>query len=415
MTFGLSRIKPVFYYFLGALFLWYEMAVQSSPSVMATNMMHDIALSSQWFGLAMGAYFFSYALMQIPVGLLFDRYRAKNLLMIAVLFCVSGTFLFSFGTNLWLLALARFFTGFGSAFAFIGVLVIANDWFDRRHFAFLVGLAQLIAAFGAMVGQMPLAYLVEHFKWQGAAQCIAISGLVLLLLFMFGLKHPQKKACCDVLAPWASLKQVLCHKQTWFIALYAFSAWSPIALFAELWGVPYLMVRSHLHNLQAASYSATIWIALAIASPILGLLSDRLQKRQSLMLLCCGIGFLGSSLMLYSHYQAPYFINFCMIAIGVAASGQILCFALIKAHFPKQNLAVAVGFINMAVVIGGALFQPLVGYFIHRHHVLMQLAQSMGYLESDYRFALAIIPLCYLLGFVLSGFCIKDRFLSALD
>ena len=59
--------------------------------------------------------------------------------------------------------------GFGSAFAFIGVLVIANDWFDRRHFAFLVGLAQLIAAFGAMVGQMPLAYLVEHFKWQGAA------------------------------------------------------------------------------------------------------------------------------------------------------------------------------------------------------------------------------------------------------
>jgi Arabinose efflux permease len=130
------KIKPALYYLLAALFLLFEMGVQSSPSVMATPMMAEIGMNTATFGSAMGCYFLSYTLMQIPVGLLFDRLSAKYLLVGATAVCTVGAYLFHFGYSAWVLALARFLTGFGSAFAFVGVLVIADQWFSAKLFCF---------------------------------------------------------------------------------------------------------------------------------------------------------------------------------------------------------------------------------------------------------------------------------------
>ncbi len=404
-----KSIQPSLYYVLAALFLLFEMGVQSSPGVMATGIMQDLQLSAGRFGLAMGCYFFSYTLMQIPVGLLFDRYPARRLLLLAVLICSVGVYFFAFGQGVGLLALARFFAGFGSAFAFVGVLVIANQWFSARHFALLVGIAQWVAAVGAMAGLMPLAYWVRLYGWRQAALLLAMIGAVLLVLILLFMRNkPVSQQAPRAPRAMASLRNVLGNRQTYWIGIYAFTAWMPMVVFAELWGVPYLSVRQHLSNEVSAQLCSLIWVGLAVMSPILGYVSDRRRHRQRYMVACSVMGLLSALWLLYTPAAASAQLVVMMLLIGGAAAGQILCFALIRDYFPERDLAVAIGLINMAVVVTGALFQPLVSALLQWHagasasHGLSTLSQA------DFVFALSVIPVCYVIGLVVSVAGLRD-------
>lgn len=404
-----KKIKPSIYYIVAALFLLYEMGVQSSPSVMANRLLHDLHIGADTLGIAMGMYFISYTLMQIPVGLLYDRFPAKRLLVFATLVCASGSVLFSFGEHVMLLGLARFLTGLGSAFAFVGVLVIASQWFHASKFALLVGVAQMLAAVGALVGQRPLAYWVSIWGWQYTMQVLALIGLGLAVMMLLILRtrhrcseQPQPRL------PRASLQHIFANRQTLWIALYAFTAWAPIAGFAELWAGPYLMAKLHVSSVIAANYTTWIWVALGITSPLLGYFSDRLGRRRPFLMVCSILGLVGVSVLLYLPMSSHTVEMVGMLTIGIAAAAQILSFALIRDNFPQQDLAVAIGIINMSVVIGGALFQPLVGLLLSWQHP--GVAQS--YSIANFQWALWLLPLCYFVGLWVSSVKIKD--LSAL-
>jgi MFS family permease len=413
-----NHLKGSIFYLLAALFLLYEMSVQSSPSVMSQVMMHQLALNPAIWGTVMGAYFWSYTLMQIPVGLLYDRLPSKKLLMLATALCSIGSFVFSISHTPLELALARFLTGFGSAFAFVGVLVIANEWFDKKHFAMLVGIAQLLAAIGAMAGQMPLAYWVNHYGWQKTALILATVGgglLVTITLIMEqkpnkpkSLAHPQKTMPRTNII--ASLKNIFRNAQTFWVGLYAFSAWAPIAFFAELWGPSFLEYRYHISNIKAALATSMIWIALAATSPLLGWYSEYIQKRCLLLKTCSFIGLIVSILILFTSFTTYNMTFFLLMGIGFAAAGQILSFALVKDNNQDRDLATAIGFNNMAVVLGGLIFQPLVGLLVRWHGIQHAISGHIVYNLSDYRFALSFIPVCYIIGLISSSFFIKDSF-----
>ena len=112
------KIKALTCYILATLFLGYEMALQVSPAVMVNELMKEIGLNAHSLSLISAAYFCAYASMQIPAGVLFDRFSAKIILTLAVAVCTLGIYIFIITKSPLLLALGRFITGFGSAFAF---------------------------------------------------------------------------------------------------------------------------------------------------------------------------------------------------------------------------------------------------------------------------------------------------------
>lgn len=401
--------RGIIYYLLAATFLLYEMSVQSSPSVMALPMMKSLQFNSIVFGSAMGAYFYSYALMQIPAGLLFDRLSCKHLLLFATFICAMGSLLFSNSSTEISLALARFLTGLGSSFAFIGVLVIADQWFEAKYFPLLVGVAQLLAAIGAMSGEMPLAYWVNHFGWAKTSLILAAIGAALMIAILVIMQSIKPKQSQHAITLNQSLKHIFKNPQTFWIALYAFSAWAPITLFAELWGVPYLISRYHVSNIDAALAVSMIWIALAITSPWLGWYSEKIQQRQWLLSLCSIVGLLSATVLLFVPRLSFNLAFVILLGIGFAAAGQILTFALVKDNNREYDLAAGIGFNNMAVVIGGAIFQPAVGYLLHQHASTHAHGHTIHYIAPDYRFALSVMIICYVIGLINSHFFIKDK------
>jgi len=347
------------------------------------------------------------------VGLLYDRYSARGLITFAAIICTIGSFFFAFTHHVVWAGLGRFMMGIGSAFAFVGVLIVAARWFPRRYFAFLVGIAQFLAAMGALCGELPIAALLNHVIWRVVMVLFGMIGLVMTVLcFMivrdnpYNNRHIPKRHHLK-----QELKEIVRSAQTWWIALYAFCGWGPIAVFAALWGVPYLVVRFQVPTTQAAFAMALVWIGLGIMSPILGWFSDKLGRRCILLRLTSLIGLLSAVALLYLP-GISFGLSFVfLLGIGIAASGQILTFALVKDNNRPTTTGTAVGLNNMAVVAGGAIFQPLVGLLLHLFwdHKVGDNGVPL-YTVENYHLGLLIVPLCFLVGLIVSLFFIKETY-----
>ncbi len=402
---GIS-LRGCIMYAIAATFLCYEMALQVSTSVMTHSLMYDFHINAATLGLVSSFYFYSYAFMQIPVGLLFDHFGVRTLISIAVLFCFLGAILFATTDLVWMIALSRFLMGLGSAFAFVGVLVVAARWFNPMHFALLVGVAQLLAAFGAIFGELPLAHAVNTYGWRHTLYVFAFIGIFLSIIAVFFLtnKFPRQNKGECMIPKERSLKkhlsQVIHKKSSWMIALYAFSGWGPMAVFASLWGVPFLVKGYSITNVQAAIYIMFMWLGMGLGAPFFGWLSDYINRKRVILVISSAVGFLVSLIVIYSSTLSSIVLYVLLFSMGLASAAHILTFALVKEELPDSCVATGIGFNNMAVVITGALLQPIIGWILVKGWDGVMINNVPSYALSDYRLSLFIVPLCYLIGFV---------------
>lgn len=409
---GLTLWKAVLSYIIVALFLFFEMGVQVSPSVMTDQLMRDMHIGVFGLGLMSGFYFYTYTLMQIPSGLLFDRYRPRYVITLSILVCSLGCLAFSAATNIYLGSLARMLMGFGSAFAFVAVLVVTADLFSNRYFALITGITQMLAAFGAMAGQMPLSYAVERLGWRHTLVMLAIIGFVLAIVVWMLLNYEK-----DVLSTAAAkrksveyrFRNILVNKQTWIIAVYACFLWAPMSGFASLWGVPFLEKVYNLSHASAALVCSIMWLGLALASPILGWLSTANRTRVWPLALSSLIGAIFFALLLAFHFNAMTFLMFIVFMCGAACSGQALSFTVVKEINAPQQRGAAIAFNNMAVVISGAIFQPVLGRLLATPCVgdVISLTQCE---ERHFKMSMLLILAVYAVGFLLALFFIKESY-----
>ncbi len=363
----LSNFKTILLYGIVSFFLFFEMAVQVSPSVMATQLMHDLNIGAFGLGFMSSVYFYSYTAMQIPSGILFDKYSPRTIITLAILVCTLGTLLFSFADSILLGSLARLLMGAGSAFAFVAVLVVTADLFKSKHFAMMTGITQMLAAFGAMAGQMPISVLLNHVGWRHTLWILVLIGLVLTITVWKLLKYEKNNVVESTIHPHmdikTSFKKIISDRQTWYIALYACLLWAPMSSFASLWGVPFLVSADHLGQTTAAFVCSFMWLGLALASPLLGMLSTAMNNRVFPLYISALIGAISFGLILEFHLSL-ILLGVLLFLAGAACSGQALSFTLVKENNPTSVKATAIAFNNMAVVISGAFFQPIIGKLI---------------------------------------------------
>ena len=138
-------------FFLAASFYLYEFILQVAPSVMAESMMRTFGVTGQGFGFISAFYFYAYAPAQLPAGVLYDRYGPRKLMTFAIILCALGSAFFASTDSIFTACIGRFLIGIGSAFSFIGVLVLISRWFPPYYFAILAGVAQLMSSVGAMM------------------------------------------------------------------------------------------------------------------------------------------------------------------------------------------------------------------------------------------------------------------------
>ncbi len=407
---------------LASLFFFSEYFARVSPSVMVQPLMHALNVSAFQLGSLSAFFYYAYVGMQLPVGALMDRFGPRWLLTVMALLCGIGCLLFAHVHVLAIAKLARLFMGFSAAFAFVGALKLASVWFPAQRFGFFAGATQAMGMFGAAVGEGPVSMLVKHIGWRDTMTLIALVLFLLALAIMLVVrdrpttqeiqqKHLDTENTFGILPGlWVVLK----NRQTWINGVFAGFIYAPTAAFAELWGPSYLH-RVYGMSIEQAAYAVSfIFIGWAIGSPLMGLASDRLQRRKPVMCFAATMSLIVLSATLYIPYLAPTAIFALLFCYGLFNSGLSISYAVACEINPHYIAGTSMSFANMASVIIGALFQPIIGWLLDAYGSGEVVHGVHVYGVSDYRYAMLSLPLCFIISlFVL--FLLKESFKKPLN
>jgi MFS family permease len=393
------RVLPLFGWLTGALFFFYAWVLRVAPSVMVEELMRDFSVGAAVLGHLSAAYFYGYAGMQIPVGLLLDRFGPRRLMTGAALVCAGGCVLFATGSTLSAVTAGRFLIGASAAFSLVGAMAVAGQWFPPARFAIFSGLAMAAGMIGGVFGQAPLRLVVEASDWRLTTLMLAAGGLTIALMAVATVRDRWRGAG-GILSSLSGLGAVLRHRQTWLIALAGLGTSAPLLGFAGLWGVPFLETAYHLPRTTAATVTSAVFVGWAIGAPLFGWFSDYIGRRRPPVIAGLLLQTLALSAVVYiPELSLGSLIGLCGL-VGFFGSGQIVCFALARENHGPALSGTAIGFVNGMVTGAGAFFQPLVG-------LLLDLAwggqTSLGariYDAGAYRVAFASIVVCCLAGFL---------------
>lgn len=410
---GESLTTAYFIFFLAASFYLYEFILQVAPSVMAESMMKTFGVTGEGFGFISAFYFYAYAPAQLPAGVLYDRYGPRKLMTFAIILCALGSAFFASTDSVFTACIGRFLIGIGSAFSFIGVLVLISRWFPPYYFAILAGIAQLMSSVGAMFGEVPLASLITHVGWRNASFLLAGVGFILAVFFWIFIRdfpHQKNQTIPNhyLKDEWKRLVEVCKHAHTWIIGSYAFAIWTPIAVFAALWGVPYLQEKFDISVVAASGLCSMIWLGIGLGSPLLGWFSDRIESRRVALIISSVLGLAATIALLYVP-ELPFAWAYpILFVLGLGAGGQTVSFAVVKENNPPELVGTASGFNNLSVLIGGAIFQPLVGYILQHTDSWRLVNGAHVYSVASYQKALLVMPLCFFASLIVAMFLIKE-------
>ncbi|MEI8365452.1 MAG: MFS transporter [Parachlamydiaceae bacterium] len=228
-----------FLFGLTALFYCYEYLLRIAPSVMSTELMGYYALNATAFGNLFAVYYYIYTPMQIPVGLMLDRFGSRFLLTLACLICAVGTFIFACSHHLWIAQLGRLFVGFGSAFAFVGVLKVASVWLPPSRFGMIAGLTTSLGMLGAMFGDNVIAVLVKDIGWQVTMYGSAAFGLILTGVIWGAMRNASPQSKQETSHSNMTMKQLLANildllkkPQMWLVAFIGGILYTSLSVFA---------------------------------------------------------------------------------------------------------------------------------------------------------------------------------------
>lgn len=391
---------------LAVVFLFYEFFIRVFPTAMVSELMASFNVTARSLGTLSAFYFYAYAPMQIPVGLLMDRFGARKLLTFASLICGIGSILFALTYQLATAELGRFFMGIGSAFGFVGMVYVCSNWFPAKKLALLVGLGNSIGMLGAVGAEGPLSLSVSSFGWRMTVHFFGIAGLILsVALFLFVRKEPKKigrggvkRASLDLAQ---SLRDLCSNYRTYLNAIIALLFYMTTAGFASLWGIPFLIAEYGFSKDLAGYFVSMIFVGWIVGGPIIGLISDRFSKRKPFLFISIFLTAICLTPVIYVSHLPMWLLFSLLFLVGFFSSAQLLNFSLAVEMSPKEANGTSIALINFIVAIGSSVIQPLLGFLLD---VGWDGALKNGipfYSVADYRQAMICFPVALMVAFIL--------------
>lgn len=393
---GSAPRVALYVWLLGAGFYAYGFAQRVAPSVMIDELMRDFAVTAQSVGGISASFLYAYAVLQIPLGVLLDRWGTRRVFLGAAVLCVLGSGLFATSQHIVVAHLGRILLGAGSGVAWVGTLKLIAHWFPVHRFALVSGAALTFGMIGAVVGQAPLSALVSAVGWRGSmvlgAAVAAIFGLLLFRLPKDDGTKPGSEAALAKGPVLRGMGQVLSHRQTWYAASYGSLMTVPMLGFATLWGVPYLVERFGVARPTAGLATSLLLVGWGLGAPLYGWWSGRTGQRRTLMIVGATINLMSILIVLYLPGLPFPVIAILLFLNGLGSGSMPLCFSLARSHQPPTLAASTFGFANTLVIALAAAVQPLIGLVMDLTWGGELRGTTRHYELFSYQIGLIIIP-----------------------
>ena len=366
-------IHAFFIWFLAVFIFFIEYLIRVSPSSMIKELMISFDANNLQISSFSAFFMYAYVIMQIPVGLIVDKYGSKMSIVLSASLYAICTYFFAFTYNIFIAQICRFFLGLTGAFAFIGTLKLCSNWFPRKTFSILVGLTQSVGMIGGALGSGIMGRLVKEHGWRQSLEIFAIILFInVFFVLLFVKNKPQYYDCNknqllkDKYGRFnvkKNLLKILRNKQTWLIAIISGLIYIPTGVLAELWGSFYLINVREFSSIESTDAISIIFIGWALGGPFFGKISDIIGRRKTI-----SIGVINNiiilPIILFYPIQDKIIIYILLFIYGILNSSSIVCYTSISEQYSNKVQGTALGFANALAVLISAVFQQLIGFTI---------------------------------------------------
>jgi len=350
-----------------------------APAVLVQELTREFALTGAALGNLSAFYFYSYVAMQIPTGLIADRWGPRKLLTAGAALTALGTLVFALAPTAYVANAGRLAIGAAAGVAFVAMLKLASHWMPSRQFALASGVALFVGVVGATIAGAPLRIAVDAMGWRNVMIASAVAtAFVAVAIWLVVRDDPSERGyrshfphragdAADRGSMWADLKAVLAYRNT-VLLFFIPGAFSGIVLmFAGLWGVPFLTTHYGYTTAEAALLASLTLISWSVGSIAYGPISERAGGRRIPYI----AGLLGTMALWAAIVWVPGWSRPALVALlaalGLAGGAFILNFPFAKESVPARFAGTVSGIANMGVMMGGLVMQPLAGWVLDRH------------------------------------------------
>lgn len=353
-----------------------------SFTVVAEELSSAFRTSAGSLGLLGSVYFYCYAFMQFPAGLLSDSLGPRKTVAFFTVMAAVGSAVFGLAPSFGWAFAGRFLVGIGAAMVFIPTMKILSQWFRPTEFASVSGLLNAVGGLGILAATWLLAYLAGVLGWRASFQLIGgLTAAIALVVWGVVRDRPEPgrgpgragdpirsstgaPANPGVSALFHGLGRVLQSGQFWIFALWCFVNYGIFFGFGGLWSGPYLMHVYGMSREKAGAVLSLIAWGMILGGPLMGVLSDRVFRSRKKLLVGCAVTM---TLELAVVYIFPCGLPMTALAVffflfSVSSSSVVVvAFTAAKELFPLDIAGTCLGTLNLFPFLGGAAAMPLLG------------------------------------------------------
>jgi len=344
--------------------LFYEILLRVFPNIIITSLQSHFALSPTNLGIFSAAFILAYGIMQVPAGMLIDKYGVKLTLTFCMLLAGVDVFLLPFLQGVWAARISRFLMGASCAGCFLTCMQVIRFYFPPHLRAILTGFTVTIGALAGIICNTGLIWIVKLFNWQILVDFVAAIGFVLMFLVWF--VFPKHKVSANDNRLIMNLMHVLKNPKTWLIGIICAIMYLPYAIFNDLWGQPFFRVTDHLDKIQAGWVISSIWFGWIIGSPCWGWLTIKQNSLVLPIIHSIFVQLFALFGLIYIHQFSLGFDITMAFALGFSASAMNLCYMLGQQVNPARSSSSSTATINALVTVGTIIYLPLTGLLLNR-------------------------------------------------
>jgi MFS family permease len=334
-------------------------------ALISQNLVLDLKLGAAHLGLLTSAYFLAFAVVQIPAGLLLDRYGPRRVQSVLLLVAALGAFLFAIARGFELLLLGRALIGLGVAASLVAGLKAIDLWFPRERLALVNGCFIMIGTLGVVSATLPAEWLLLFIGWKTlfgalAVICAGIAALIFLIVpEATSIRSAPKRRP-------AQFTKIYTDVRFWRLAPLSMMCISTAWALQGLWAAPWFADVDRLDQQSVVSRLFVMAVSLSLAAVLLGVIVDRLCHRgvrSQTILASTAILFVGVQIALILHLPVPWPVVWSVIA-GMGAA-TVISYTIIAEYFPKEISGQANAALNTLHIGGAFVIQTTIGMIVN--------------------------------------------------
>jgi sugar phosphate permease len=363
------------------------------PAVIALEMQETFRISGTLLGVLASAYFYPYALMQVPSGILADYWGPRKTVTTFFVLAAFGSILMGMAPNLPMAILGRILVGFGVSVLFVSNFKLLSEWFSPRGFTVMGGVFLAMGGIGALSSSLPLAWASNLVGWR--VTLVIVGGITLMMAFLlygFVRDRPSDMGLAPIgtreratdesrVGLSRGMKLVVTSPRFWALSIWGFCTAGVSFALGGLWGGPYLIHVYGLSKTAAGQVLSMFAAALIVGGPLSGWAANRAGRKPILM---------GCSALLTAVCACFYaftdelslpllYVLYFLLFLGAAAPAPVFA-AAGKELFPASMAGISIGTLNILPFLGGAVLQVFTGTILAR-----RASMGPGYALAGYR------------------------------